>query len=163
MMEAATKQIEERKKQLSFTSPVTVILYSNPQILDQKQINIWHFLTSSHSSHWTIGPFSDIACCLFSQSQGDGSRLLGAAAGGASSIGPSQAASFMNDAIEKARKAAELQARIQSQLAQKPGILNTFVNTGPPNLVALANLHAMGIAPPLVTTLKIFLHKKIWG
>lgn len=42
-MEAATKQIEERKKQLSFTSPVTVILYSNPQILDQKQINIWHF------------------------------------------------------------------------------------------------------------------------
>ncbi|XP_043971948.1 U4/U6 small nuclear ribonucleoprotein Prp3 isoform X1 [Gambusia affinis] len=104
MMEAATKQIEERKKQLSFTSPVT----------------------------------------------GDGSRLLGAAAGGASSIGPSQAASFMNDAIEKARKAAELQARIQSQLAQKPGILNTFVNTGPPNLVALANLHAMGIAPPKV-------------
>ncbi|XP_043971951.1 U4/U6 small nuclear ribonucleoprotein Prp3 isoform X4 [Gambusia affinis] len=102
MMEAATKQIEERKKQLSFTSP------------------------------------------------GDGSRLLGAAAGGASSIGPSQAASFMNDAIEKARKAAELQARIQSQLAQKPGILNTFVNTGPPNLVALANLHAMGIAPPKV-------------
>lgn len=60
----------------------------------------------------------------------------------------------MNDAIEKARKAAELQARIQSQLAQKPGILNTFVNTGPPNLVALANLHAMGIAPPLVTTWK---------
>ncbi|XP_016528944.1 U4/U6 small nuclear ribonucleoprotein Prp3 isoform X1 [Poecilia formosa] len=104
MMEAATKQIEERKKQLSFTSPAT----------------------------------------------GDGSRLLGAAAGGASSIAPSQAASFMNDAIEKARKAAELQARIQSQLAQKPGILNTFVNTGPPNLVALANLHAMGIAPPKV-------------
>lgn len=89
-----------------------------------------------------------------SQSQGDGSRLLGAGAGGASSIAPSQAASFMNDAIEKARKAAELQARIQSQLAQKPGILNTFVNTGPPNLVALANLHAMGIAPPLVTTWK---------
>uniref|UniRef100_A0A087Y6R7 U4/U6 small nuclear ribonucleoprotein Prp3 n=1 Tax=Poecilia formosa TaxID=48698 RepID=A0A087Y6R7_POEFO len=114
MMEAATKQIEERKKQLSFTSPAT------------------------------------ITCCLFSQSQGDGSRLLGAAAGGASSIAPSQAASFMNDAIEKARKAAELQARIQSQLAQKPGILNTFVNTGPPNLVALANLHAMGIAPPKV-------------
>ncbi|XP_008430962.1 U4/U6 small nuclear ribonucleoprotein Prp3 isoform X2 [Poecilia reticulata] len=104
MMEAATKQIEERKKQLSFTSPAT----------------------------------------------GDGSRLLGAATGGASSIAPSQAASFMNDAIEKARKAAELQARIQSQLAQKPGILNTFVNTGPPNLVALANLHAMGIAPPKV-------------
>lgn len=80
------------------------------------------------------------------------SRLLGtsaaAAAGGASSIAPSQAASFMNDAIEKARKAAELQARIQSQLAMKPGILGALGNTGPHNLVALANLHAMGIAPP---------------
>uniref|UniRef100_A0A672FYA3 U4/U6 small nuclear ribonucleoprotein Prp3 n=1 Tax=Salarias fasciatus TaxID=181472 RepID=A0A672FYA3_SALFA len=93
MMEAATKQIEERKKQLSFTS---------------------------------------------------------AAAGGASSIAPSQAASFMNDAIEKARKAAELQARIQSQLSMKPGILGVLPNTGPHNLVALANLHAMGIAPPKV-------------
>uniref|UniRef100_A0A672IH42 U4/U6 small nuclear ribonucleoprotein Prp3 n=1 Tax=Salarias fasciatus TaxID=181472 RepID=A0A672IH42_SALFA len=85
MMEAATKQIEERKKQMSLPS-----------------------------------------------------RLLGAsaAAGGASSIAPSQAASFMNDAIEKARKAAELQALLP--------------NTGPHNLVALANLHAMGIAPPKV-------------
>uniref|UniRef100_A0A4W6FS88 U4/U6 small nuclear ribonucleoprotein Prp3 n=1 Tax=Lates calcarifer TaxID=8187 RepID=A0A4W6FS88_LATCA len=88
MMEAATKQIEERKKQLT--------------------------------------------------------------AGGASSIAPSQAASFMNDAIEKARKAAELQARIQSQLAMKPGILGALGNTAPHNLVALANLHAMGIAPPKV-------------
>lgn len=82
------------------------------------------------------------------------SRLLGnsaaAAAGGAASIAPSQAASFMNDAIEKARKAAELQARIQSQLAMKPGILGALGNTGPHNLVALANLHAMGIAPPWV-------------
>uniref|UniRef100_A0A8C4EP05 U4/U6 small nuclear ribonucleoprotein Prp3 n=1 Tax=Dicentrarchus labrax TaxID=13489 RepID=A0A8C4EP05_DICLA len=99
MMEAATKQIEERKKQLM-------------------------------------------------------SRLLGtpaaAAASGGSSIAPSQAASFMNDAIEKARKAAELQARIQSQLAMKPGILGALGNTGPHNLVALANLHAMGIAPPKV-------------
>lgn len=34
-------------------------------------------------------------------------------------IQPSQAATFMNDAIEKARKAAELQARIQAQLALK--------------------------------------------
>uniref|UniRef100_A0A3B4TV07 U4/U6 small nuclear ribonucleoprotein Prp3 n=1 Tax=Seriola dumerili TaxID=41447 RepID=A0A3B4TV07_SERDU len=93
MMEAATRQIEERKKQLSFASSVP------------------------------------------------------AAAGGASSIAPSQAASFMNDAIEKARKAAELQARIQSQLAMKPGILGALGNTGPHNLVALANLHAMGIAP----------------
>lgn len=54
----------------------------------------------------------------------------------------------MNDAIEKARKAAELQARIQSQLAMKPGILGPLGTTGSPNFVALANLHAMGIAPP---------------
>lgn len=114
MMEAATKQIEERKKQLSFSSPASAA----PSQLD-------------------IPPVS---------------RLLGtsAAAGGASSIAPSVAASFMNDAIEKARKAAELQARIQSQLAMKPGILGALGNTGPHNLVALANLHAMGIAPPKV-------------
>lgn len=56
----------------------------------------------------------------------------------------------MNDAIEKARKAAELQARIQSQLAMKPGILGPLGTTGSPNFVALANLHAMGIAPPWV-------------
>uniref|UniRef100_A0A669DLT7 U4/U6 small nuclear ribonucleoprotein Prp3 n=1 Tax=Oreochromis niloticus TaxID=8128 RepID=A0A669DLT7_ORENI len=111
MMEAATKQIEERKKQLSFTAPAP---------LDAPPL----------------------------------SRLLGtagaAAAGGGSSIAPYQAASFMNDAIEKARKAAELQARIQSQLAMKPGILGALGNTGPQNFVALANLHAMGIAPPKV-------------
>uniref|UniRef100_A0A3Q4BLN1 U4/U6 small nuclear ribonucleoprotein Prp3 n=1 Tax=Mola mola TaxID=94237 RepID=A0A3Q4BLN1_MOLML len=117
MMEAATKQIEERKKQLSFPSsrlPPT---------------------SQSQMENLSV------------------SRLLGtpvAAAGGASSIAPSQAASFMNDAIEKARKAAELQARIQSQLAMKPGILGALGNTGPHNLVALANLHAMGIAPPKV-------------
>ncbi|MEQ2164328.1 hypothetical protein GOODEAATRI_005562 [Goodea atripinnis] len=87
---------------------------------------------------------------MLTKMQADVSRLLGTPAGGASSIAPSQAASFMNDAIEKARKAAELQARIQSQLAMKPGILGTLGNTGPPNLVALANLHAMGIAPPKV-------------
>uniref|UniRef100_A0A1A8NMY7 U4/U6 small nuclear ribonucleoprotein Prp3 n=1 Tax=Nothobranchius rachovii TaxID=451742 RepID=A0A1A8NMY7_9TELE len=104
MMEAATKQIEERKKQLNF-----------PPSVDPSPV----------------------------------SRLLGSA-GGASSIAPSQAASFMNDAIEKARKAAEVQARIQSQLAMKPGILGTLGNTVPHNLVALANLHAMGIAPPKV-------------
>uniref|UniRef100_A0AAX7VEA4 U4/U6 small nuclear ribonucleoprotein Prp3 n=1 Tax=Astatotilapia calliptera TaxID=8154 RepID=A0AAX7VEA4_ASTCA len=111
MMEAATKQIEERKKQLSFTAPAPL---DGPPL----------------------------------------SRLLGtagaAAAGGGSSIAPYQAASFMNDAIEKARKAAELQARIQSQLAMKPGILGVLGNTGPQNFVALANLHAMGIAPPKV-------------
>ncbi|XP_019949020.1 U4/U6 small nuclear ribonucleoprotein Prp3 [Paralichthys olivaceus] len=116
MMEAATKQIEERKKQLSFSSP-----------------------TPAGQSQMEASSVS---------------RLLGtnagAAVGGASSIAPSQAASFMNDAIEKARKAAELQARIQSQLALKPGILGALGNTGPHNLVALANLHAMGIAPPKV-------------
>ncbi|XP_008290918.1 U4/U6 small nuclear ribonucleoprotein Prp3 isoform X2 [Stegastes partitus] len=114
MMEAATRQIEERKKQLSFASSVP----STGSQLDSPPV----------------------------------SRLLGssAAAAGASSIAPSQAASFMNDAIEKARKAAELQARIQSQLAMKPGILGALGNTGPHNLVALANLHAMGIAPPKV-------------
>uniref|UniRef100_I3JGS0 U4/U6 small nuclear ribonucleoprotein Prp3 n=1 Tax=Oreochromis niloticus TaxID=8128 RepID=I3JGS0_ORENI len=95
MMEAATKQIEERKKQLSFTAPAPRLPVPTPQ-----------------------------------------SQL--------------DAASFMNDAIEKARKAAELQARIQSQLAMKPGILGALGNTGPQNFVALANLHAMGIAPPKV-------------
>ncbi|XP_041650015.1 U4/U6 small nuclear ribonucleoprotein Prp3 [Cheilinus undulatus] len=118
MMEAATKQIEERKKQLSFASAVPSAQLNNTQ-MESPAV----------------------------------SRLLGqaaAASGGASSIAPSQAASFMNDAIEKARKAAELQARIQSQLAMKPGILGALGNTGPHNLVALANLHAMGIAPPKV-------------
>uniref|UniRef100_A0A671WK95 U4/U6 small nuclear ribonucleoprotein Prp3 n=1 Tax=Sparus aurata TaxID=8175 RepID=A0A671WK95_SPAAU len=103
MMEAATKQIEERKKQLSFASSV---------------------------------PAAPVIKLFFT------------------SIAPSQAASFMNDAIEKARKAAELQARIQSQLAMKPGILGALGNTGPHNLVALANLHAMGIAPPNVGVLR---------
>ncbi|EHB12578.1 U4/U6 small nuclear ribonucleoprotein Prp3 [Heterocephalus glaber] len=59
-------------------------------------------------------------------------------------IQPSQAATFMNDAIEKARKAAELQAQIQAQLALKPGLI------GNANVVGLANLHAMGIVPPKV-------------
>uniref|UniRef100_A0A3Q1B1B4 U4/U6 small nuclear ribonucleoprotein Prp3 n=1 Tax=Amphiprion ocellaris TaxID=80972 RepID=A0A3Q1B1B4_AMPOC len=111
MMEAATRQIEERKKQLSFASSVP-----------------------GATSQIDSPPVS---------------RLLGSSSG-ASSIAPSQAASFMNDAIEKARKAAELQARIQSQLAMKPGILGVLGNSGPHNLVALANLHAMGIAPPKV-------------
>lgn len=117
MMEAATKQIEERKKQLSFTShPTTPRL---PLPTSQSQLD--------------ATPLS---------------RLLGTSS--AAAVAPSQAASFMNDAIEKARKAAELQARIQSQLAMKPGILGALGNTGPHNLVALANLHAMGIAPPKV-------------
>ncbi|XP_030013006.1 U4/U6 small nuclear ribonucleoprotein Prp3 [Sphaeramia orbicularis] len=124
MMEAATKQIEERKKQLSFTSSVP------------------------NASRLPL-PTPEVPAM---------SRLLGASAaggGGVSSIAPSQAASFMNDAIEKARKAAELQARIQSQLAMKPGILGALGNTGPHNLVALANLHAMGIAPPKVEAKEI--------
>ncbi|KAM4690339.1 U4/U6 small nuclear ribonucleoprotein Prp3 [Rhinophrynus dorsalis] len=98
MMEAATRQIEERKKQLSFVSPSPVKV------------------SSSQSERSVIG----------------------------NTIQPSQAATFMNDAIEKARKAAELQARIQAQLALKPGLI------GAANMVGLANLHAMGIAPPKV-------------
>ncbi|NXC42653.1 PRPF3 protein, partial [Penelope pileata] len=101
MMEAATRQIEERKKQLSFISPPT----------PQPKLS-----SSSQSERLPIG----------------------------NTIQPSQAATFMNDAIEKARKAAELQARIQAQLALKPGLI------GNANMVGLANLHAMGIAPPKV-------------
>uniref|UniRef100_A0A8B9HM51 U4/U6 small nuclear ribonucleoprotein Prp3 n=1 Tax=Astyanax mexicanus TaxID=7994 RepID=A0A8B9HM51_ASTMX len=112
MMEAATRQIEERKKQLSFVAPV---------------------------------PASQVRDMLFSLCSWGGNQ----------SIAPSQAASFMNDAIEKARKAAELQAKIQSTLAMKPGILGAINNQGPHNLVALANLHAMGIAPPKVEAREI--------
>ncbi|XP_018535955.1 U4/U6 small nuclear ribonucleoprotein Prp3 [Lates calcarifer] len=125
MMEAATKQIEERKKQLSFASSVP----ASPRLP-----------LSTPQSQMEASPVSRLL----------GNSAAAAAAGGASSIAPSQAASFMNDAIEKARKAAELQARIQSQLAMKPGILGALGNTAPHNLVALANLHAMGIAPPKV-------------
>uniref|UniRef100_A0A2K6A170 U4/U6 small nuclear ribonucleoprotein Prp3 n=1 Tax=Mandrillus leucophaeus TaxID=9568 RepID=A0A2K6A170_MANLE len=57
---------------------------------------------------------------------------------------PSQATTFMNDAIEKARKAAELQARFQARVALKPGLISNA------NILGLANLHAMGIAPPKV-------------
>ncbi|XP_041430111.1 U4/U6 small nuclear ribonucleoprotein Prp3 isoform X1 [Xenopus laevis] len=98
MMESATRQIEERKKQLSFVSPPPVKV------------------SSGQSERSSIG----------------------------NTIQPSQAATFMNDAIEKARKAAELQARIQAQLSLKPGLV------GNTNMVGLANLHAMGIAPPKV-------------
>ncbi|KAJ8354847.1 hypothetical protein SKAU_G00224140 [Synaphobranchus kaupii] len=115
MMEAATKQIEERKKQLSFVAPV-------PQ---QRQLPQMESLASQ------LLPSLSAAIPPLGSSQ---------------SIAPNQAASFMNDAIEKARKAAELQVRIQSELALKPGILGAL-GTGSHNLVALANLHAMGIAP----------------
>ncbi|XP_077320349.1 U4/U6 small nuclear ribonucleoprotein Prp3 [Lithobates pipiens] len=99
MMEVATRQIEERKKQLSFVSPPAVSKIS-----------------SSQPERSSIG----------------------------NTIQPSQAATFMNDAIEKARKAAELQAQIQAKLASKIDLLGTA------NMVGLANLHAMGIAPPKV-------------
>ncbi|XP_048881590.1 U4/U6 small nuclear ribonucleoprotein Prp3 [Brienomyrus brachyistius] len=112
MMEAATRQIEERKKQLSFSAPVAAPP-TDSSTTNRLLPTVQPPLTSSQS------------------------------------IPPSQAATFMNDAIEKARKAAELQARIQSQLAMKPGILGAL-GTGSHNLVALANLHAMGIAPPKV-------------
>ncbi|XP_066540122.1 U4/U6 small nuclear ribonucleoprotein Prp3 [Hoplias malabaricus] len=124
MMEAATRQIEERKKQLSFAAPPSVPQSRLP-------------LPESPSARSIL------------------SNLGAPSAGTTQSIAPSQAASFMNDAIEKARKAAELQAKIQSTLAMKPGILGTPGNTGPHNLVALANLHAMGIAPPKVEAREI--------
>ncbi|XP_048008180.1 U4/U6 small nuclear ribonucleoprotein Prp3 isoform X1 [Megalobrama amblycephala] len=116
MMEAATRQIEERKKQLSIVAPVPTV---------QSRL-------------------------IPSQTDSSAPRPILPAVGATQSIAPSQAANFMNDAIEKARKAAELQAKIQSTLAMKPGILGALGNTGPHNLVALANLHAMGIAPPKV-------------
>uniref|UniRef100_A0AAY4AJU4 U4/U6 small nuclear ribonucleoprotein Prp3 n=1 Tax=Denticeps clupeoides TaxID=299321 RepID=A0AAY4AJU4_9TELE len=122
MMEAATRQIEERKKQLSFSPRLPVL----PPPLQQEP-PVSHLLTPP------VQPPT-------ASSQ---------------AIAPSQAASIMNDAIEKARKAAELQARIQSQLAMKPGILGALSNTGSHNLVALANLHAMGIAPPKVEAREI--------
>ncbi|KAG7457856.1 hypothetical protein MATL_G00231690 [Megalops atlanticus] len=115
MMEAATRQIEERKKQLSFVAPVP----APPQ---------------------RVPPLTT------PQPEAPPSLLLPSAQAASQSIAPSQAATFMNDAIEKARKAAELQARIQSQLALRPGILGAL-GAGSHNLVALANLHAMGIAP----------------
>ncbi|XP_049587504.1 U4/U6 small nuclear ribonucleoprotein Prp3 isoform X4 [Syngnathus scovelli] len=107
MMEEATKQIEQRRKQLNITSPAQT------------------------------------------QMESPMSRLLGPVSVGGS-IMPSQAASFMNDAIEKARRVAEEQARLQSQMPVKPNILGMLGNSIPHNFVALANLHAMGIAPPKV-------------
>ncbi|KAI4873990.1 hypothetical protein NFI96_032082 [Prochilodus magdalenae] len=121
MMEAATRQIEERKKQLSFVAPAPV-----PQPRQAPP-----------------------------QPETPAPRPTLPSLGTPQPIAPSQAASFMNDAIEKARKAAELQAKIQSTLAMKPGILGALSNTGPHNLVALANLHAMGIAPPKVEAREI--------
>ncbi|NWV81950.1 PRPF3 protein, partial [Dasyornis broadbenti] len=101
VMEAATRQIGERKKQLSFMSSPT----------PQPKIS-----SLSRSEQLIFG----------------------------NTIQPSQAATFTNDAFEKARKAGELQVRIQAQLALEPGL------TGSASVVGLANLHAMGIAPPQV-------------
>lgn len=138
MMEAATRQIEERKKQLSFISPPT------PQVpaggTGKSRTSL---VPVSAVIHWPgcagTGVERNFLLCqqpkISSSSQSE--RLpIG------NTIQPSQAATFMNDAIEKARKAAELQARIQAQLALKPGLI------GNANMVGLANLHAMGIAPP---------------
>eukprot|EP00061_Rhincodon_typus_P017245 g45853.t1 len=108
MMEAATKQIEERKRQLSLITP------------SFQQVMVKCYRVTRVSA---LAPNADLP-------------PMG------QTIQPSQAASFMNDAIEKAKKAAELQARIQTQLSLKPGLLQST------NLVGLANLHAMGIAPP---------------
>lgn len=91
VMEAATRQIEERKKQMGFISPLT----PQPKI------------SSSSQSEWLS--FGNM-------------------------IQPSQVPTFMNDAIEKARKAVELPALI----------------IGNANMVGLANLHTMGIALPKV-------------
>ncbi|KAJ8273483.1 hypothetical protein GJAV_G00102100 [Gymnothorax javanicus] len=120
MMEAATRQIEERKKQLSFSAPAPVAPPRVPPL--------------------AVPPMEAPPSLLLPPTQ---------PAPQSQSIAPSQAATFMNDAIEKARKAAELQARIQSQLALRPGLLGPM-GGGAQNLVALANLHAMGIAPPKV-------------
>lgn len=128
MMEAATRQIEERKKQLSFVAPVPASQAKIPLAPPQPEAPSPRPMLPS---------------------------LSASAMGATQSIAPSQAASFMNDAIEKARKAAELQAKIQSTLAMKPGILGALNNQGPHNLVALANLHAMGIAPPKVEAREI--------
>ncbi|KAK2825555.1 hypothetical protein Q7C36_019482 [Tachysurus vachellii] len=117
-MEAATRQIEETKKQLSITQPRLPLPAPQP---------------SAPGMHSLQPP----------------------APGPGQSIAPSQAASFMNDAIEKACKAAELQAKIQSTLAMKPGILGAVPSAGPHDLVPLTNLHAMGIAPPKVEAREI--------
>lgn len=162
MMEAATRQIEERKKQLSFISPPT------PQVLcldySEKNHLAQNFLPSIQMNLEVTAcftPQSTTVCvcartclpaCLPNPSNSDFFFSVSQPKTSSSSqperlpigntIQPSQAATFMNDAIEKARKAAELQARIQAQLALKPGLI------GNANMVGLANLHAMGIAPP---------------
>ncbi|XDV39801.1 hypothetical protein PO909_008988 [Leuciscus waleckii] len=148
MMEAATRQIEERKKQLSIVAPVPSTQYQLASTrLGSPRLD---------SALFGFPLCKSCTCTCFQprmvQSQTDSSATRSnlPTGGATQSIAPSQAANFMNDAIEKARKAAELQAKIQSTLAMKPGILGALGNTGPHNLVALANLHAMGIAPPKV-------------
>lgn len=141
MMEAATRQIEERKKQLSITQVTKELCGVLNKIMN---CSLLHGVKSNCS--FNLQPRLPLPT---PQPSAPGMRSLQPPAPGpGQSIAPSQAASFMNDAIEKARKAAELQAKIQSTLAMKPGILGAVPSAGPHNFVALANLHAMGIAPP---------------
>uniref|UniRef100_UPI00358E9501 U4/U6 small nuclear ribonucleoprotein Prp3 isoform X2 n=1 Tax=Myxine glutinosa TaxID=7769 RepID=UPI00358E9501 len=114
MMQAATKQIEERKKQLNLKAPAEP---TSPPATSQASpaVPLLSGFQSIQLSSFQSGLFGPgqaaMAAALLPQ-------LIG------STIQPSQAATFMNDAIEKARKAAELQSRIQTQLGQlanKPG------------------------------------------
>jgi len=164
MMEAATRQIEERKKQLSFAGPPQP---RAPLPTPSMQPELCLPLPNPGLG-MGMGMGMGMGGLLGLPPMGLGMggpppmgmpQMPGPPMGmGQQSIRPSAAASIMNDAIEKARKAAELQARIQSQLSAKPGILGALGNAagpgggaaGPQNFVALANLHAMGIAPPSV-------------
>ncbi|CAN0265460.1 unnamed protein product [Lampetra planeri] len=101
MMEAATRQIEERKKQLSFMSTA-----GGPQGGGQQQ---------QQQQQQQLPPTPRPSVQRGLQSGTPPAHLFTFMG---STIAPSQAATFMNDAIEKARKAAELQARIQAQLGQ---------------------------------------------
>ncbi|XP_066269716.1 U4/U6 small nuclear ribonucleoprotein Prp3-like [Branchiostoma lanceolatum] len=89
MMENATKQIEERKKQMKIMGVGSA---------------------TSASTNTTSGGVPSVP-----------SNLL---------LNAPTATNYMNDAIEKAKRAAELQAKIQAQLANKPGLLGTMKQGG---------------------------------
>uniref|UniRef100_A0A673M951 U4/U6 small nuclear ribonucleoprotein Prp3 n=1 Tax=Sinocyclocheilus rhinocerous TaxID=307959 RepID=A0A673M951_9TELE len=109
MMEAATRQIEERKKQLSFVAPVPVVQSRSHHLSQTGSVTI-------RSLNYIYIIYTDLFFI------------------------------YLSKIINSMKfQAAELQAKIQSTLAMKPGILGALGNTGPHNLVALANLHAMGI------------------
>ncbi|XP_078735424.1 U4/U6 small nuclear ribonucleoprotein Prp3 [Lampetra fluviatilis] len=135
MMEAATRQIEERKKQLSFMSTAGGPQGGGQQQQQQQQLPpaprpSVQSVQSPQGGGGGSGGNNTIATASSGATGGGG----GISSGGGglqsgtppahlftfmgSTIAPSQAATFMNDAIEKARKAAELQARIQAQLGQ---------------------------------------------